>query len=330
MTDRPSIIPERLEEAIRWHTRLTSRDEGESDWQEFTLWLETNPENRIAYEQVEQISSSIDHLPMADAGAEPSPGLLPHRTAKSARRPSYLWLGAVVALAATVLLLVALPRQQPPLTGTEYSTRIGQTRSIRLADGSELDLNTATTLRALIDRSQRRVVLLRGEVLFHVAKDPALPFQILVAQQRLRVVGTVFDVLRTDHKLTVTVAQGRVLFSNASGGNAVSLLPGDQLVYRRESGLSITHVPAGTASAWRNGYLIYENASLRDIADDLSRYFTRKVVVADGPAASQKFSGILRMDREEAVLERLSHLLPITPASARGGVVLLRSSAAKD
>jgi transmembrane sensor len=233
-----------------------------------------------------------------------------------------------VALAAVLLLVIALPKQQS--REAEYRTRVGETRSIHLSDGSEVDLNTATALRTVIDSSQRVVVLVRGEALFHVAKNPALPFEVLLGQQRVRVLGTTFDILRTEHKLTIAVAEGRVLFSQAPSSKSVLLLSGDQLLYRLGSGASITHVPASTVSAWRNGYLAYDNATLSDIADDLNRYFKRKVVIADGPTGRQKFSGILRIDREEAVLNRLTHLLPVKAEYDRGDAILLRSSPAKD
>jgi transmembrane sensor len=328
MTGAPKFISEKLDDAIRWRTRLTSGGEDERDWQEFTRWLEASPENRKAYDYVDEISSSIDRLVSAGAAAEESLRAPIYNKPRSALRSPVLWFGSAVALAAALLLVVALPQQQS--REAEYSTRVGERRSVHLGDGSELDLNTATTLRTAIDSSRRRVVLVRGEALFHVAKNPALPFEVLMGQQRVRVLGTVFDVLRTDSQLRVTVAEGRVLFSKATPGKRVLLLSGDQLVYRPDAGTRISHVPAGTVSAWRNGYLVYENATLADITDDLNRYFKRKVIVGDGPTARQKFSGILRMDREEAVLNRLSHLLPIRTEYEHGNLVLLRSSAAKD
>jgi transmembrane sensor len=89
-------------------------------------------------------------------------------------------------------------------------------------------------------------------------------------------------------------------------------------------------VPASTVSAWRNGYVVYENATLADIAEDMNRYFTRRVVIADGLTSRRKFSGVLRMDREAAVLNRLSHLLPVKVEYNGGDTILLRSSAARD
>lgn len=327
MTDSPQPISDKLDEAIRWRTRLTAGDENQRDWHEFTLWLEESPENRQAYDYVDEMSSSIDRLMYAGANAELPLRLPLHSKLKSILRSPTFWAGSAVALAAVALLLVVAPTTQPPKEA-EFSTRVGQTRSVQLADGSELDLNTATSLRTAIDRSRRQVVLVRGEVLFHVSHNPALPFQVLIGQQRVRVVGTTFDILRTDRKLTIAVAEGRVLFSTAN--KKILLLSGDQLVYTKDAGTRTTHVPPSTVSAWRSGYLVYENATLADVTDDLNRYFKRKVLIADGLTARRKFSGILRMDREEAVLNRLSHLLPVKVEYDRGGAILLQSSAVRD
>jgi transmembrane sensor len=211
-----------------------------------------------------------------------------------------------------------------------YSTKIGQVQSVHLADGSQADLNTDSAINVEPGSGRRRVAVIRGEVLFHVAKDPAHPFDVLLGNQRVRVLGTIFDVVRADDQIRVTVAEGNVRFSEADGSLPTSLVAGDQLVYKPGSGTHLRHVPPATASAWRRGYLIYTDASLADVVADLNRYFTRKIVIADANAAHQRFSGVLHIDSEEAMLNRLSRLLPVRADRDSGGTLLLRAVRRKD
>src|SRR6478672_3352441 len=324
MIDASKPSPEVLRQAIAWHTRLTSGHEDEGDWREFTIWLEAQPENRLAYEHVEEFSSFLDTEGFSSLATEDLRTRRPGFRAGSLLRWRNLWLTAAVAGAAVLVLFVAIPARRQQIHAFEYSTRVGQTFSVRLADGSTADLNTMTTLRVEIGKVKRQVELFRGEVLFHVAKDRAHPFTVLLGRQAVRVVGTMFDVLRSQNRLIVTVAQGRVRFSN-NGMTPIALLSaGDQLVYSPDSGARLRQVNPNVASAWRRGYLVYENASMADIVEDLNRYFPRKVVIGDVAAGREKFSGVLRMDREEAVLGRLVRLLPLQP-TYRNGIILLHS-----
>ena len=329
MTEPTKFLSSRVQDAIAWQTRLTSGDEAESDWIEFTEWLEAGPENRLAYEQVEQFSGSLDGLPLASADREQSS--TPNFRAAFARKivqSPIPWVGAALAAAAVLLIVSGIPSGPPQVIAATYSTHVGETHSVRLADGSVLDLNTNTLIRTFLGNGQRRVSLIRGEVLFHVSKDSAHPFEVLIGSHKVQVIGTVFDVLRTDHKVSVTVAEGRVRFGNAGSGSAVTLTPSDQLVYRETIGVRVSRVPSNAASAWRNGYVVYENGTLADVVDDLNRYFKHKVHV-DTHTGQERFSGVLQMDREEDVLGRLTHLLPVKVEREGNAAVILRGSASK-
>jgi transmembrane sensor len=92
----------------------------------------------------------------------------------------------------------------------QYSTDIGERRSITLADGSTVDLNARSQLRVEFSDRERRVELLDGQALFQVAKDKARPFIVHSGDATVRAVGTQFDVYRKDSGTTVTVLEGRV------------------------------------------------------------------------------------------------------------------------
>lgn len=330
MTNLSKFPAETLEQAIAWHTRLTSGEETESDWNAFTQWLEASPEHQSAYEEVEEFSSSISEQAVLRTAAVEVPVKLRRNRAALASRLRPFWLAGAPALAVVLLLFVAIRQQRSEFSSIEYSTRIGEARSVRLADGSVVELNTATRLRVLIVSTERRVILVQGEALFHVVRNEGRPFEVSIGEHAIRVVGTVFDVMRMNAKLRVTVAEGRVNFSDTRTGQALSLLSGDQLVYTPESGPQVRHVSPNATAAWRKGYLVYENATLAEVIEDLNRYFARRIALADAGAARQRFSGALRLDREEVILNRLAHLLPITPDYSRNNVILLHSSPKKD
>lgn len=330
MTDFETPSSAKLDEAVAWHVRLGSDEADERVWQAFTAWLEAGEENRTAAERVEAFTADLDESIRA-AGAAEADGTLVRfsRRSRASSRSLYALAGAGAALAAAVALFVIFSgplRQQPAL---EYRTAIGGTKTVTLSDGSVVDLNTGTRIR--VSAKGRRVELIEGQALFHVAKDAAHPFVVSVGDRTIEDLGTVFDVLRNQATVTVTVAEGRVGFAESDAEPKVMLLPGDQLVYSERSGHGeLRHVNPNSALAWRNGYLIYQDAPLPSVVADINRYFSDRVVIGDSQAAAKRFSGVLRMDGEDAVLQRLSHLLPVEAVRRPDRSIALQTPKARD
>lgn len=91
-----------------------------------------------------------------------------------------------------------------------YATDVGEQRSIRLPDGSTVELNSRSRLRVRFTEAERTVELLEGQALFNVAKNPARPFIVRSDETRVRAVGTQFDVYKKRGGTIVTVVEGRV------------------------------------------------------------------------------------------------------------------------
>ena len=91
-----------------------------------------------------------------------------------------------------------------------YATGIGEQRSLALADGSTIELNTHSKIRVRFTADRRTIDLVEGQALFHVAKDKTRPFIVQSDGTKVRAVGTEFDVYRRMTGTTVTVIEGRV------------------------------------------------------------------------------------------------------------------------
>ena len=91
-----------------------------------------------------------------------------------------------------------------------YSTDVGEQRSLALADGSTVELNSRSRIKVQYTEHERHIDLLEGQALFHVAKNKWRPFIVTAADTRVRAVGTAFDVYKTSSGAVVTVVEGRV------------------------------------------------------------------------------------------------------------------------
>jgi transmembrane sensor len=322
--------------AVAWHVRLYAGDAGEEDWVAFAAWLQADDENRQAFDRVDILMADLEAAGEDLRAHFTAPAGLPGESGRHMRARWRAWGPALALIAATLVVFVGIGQGWfggIGGTGTpgrhDYATRIGETRAITLADGSVIHLNTDSKITVALGARTRDVTLDHGEVLFQVTRDPARPFIVTVGEQNVRVVGTVFNILRYGGKVTVTVARGVVEVHPARTGSAheaglsATLVAGHQLVH--EDGaptVQVRKVDPRAALSWREGHRTYDNASLRDIAGDLNRYFPVSVSVQNEAVAALRFSGVLKFDNEQAVLRRLEEFLPVTAEKTKGGIVL--------
>jgi transmembrane sensor len=303
-----------LDEAVAWHLRLGEADEG--SWAEFTEWLQADTANRFAFDKVEDLDAELDNAALHEPAAAERSVLPLFRQSRIGRFVPWVAAGALAA--SIVLAFVFL---SPAPRGVEYATKMGETRIVMLADGTRIDLNTAT--RLLVEN--RHVTLRTGEALFHVARNAQHPFTVTAGDRTLRDLGTVFDVLRNGGTLTVVVAEGSVGVSG--GGREVALGSGDKLIHSETTGSTqVEKIDPEQALAWTKGYLVYRNAPLSAVVRDLNRYFPTPVAL-DAGAADERFTGVLKIDNQAAILERLSRFLPVRVEHEKNGGIILRAVA---
>ena len=131
-----------------------------------------------------------------------------------ALRRRRFWRGAAIGAslaAAAAVAMVLWP--EPTLPGTApnaTSLPPNVPRQIALADGSIVELNRDSEVLPQFTRTERRVILLKGEAHFSVTKDPTRPFIVRAGHVDVRAVGTAFNVLVQSDAVQVSVTEGKV------------------------------------------------------------------------------------------------------------------------
>ena len=285
------------EQAIAWAVR--TGDPAFDDWEAFTRWVEQDPAHALAYDEavstVAEAAEALRSLPQAQNDDERP------ATATTRRR----WLGG--AIAAGVALAVGLGTWQ--FQGRSYAveTAPGETRMIALADGGEIAL--AGGSRIVLDRSDARAASLeRGQALFTIRHDEEAPFRLMVGEDTVVDVGTIFDVKRVRDGMTVAVAEGAVVF-NPERQN-VHLAPG-QILTRSAEDYRVEAIAVGQVGEWREGRITFQDATLADVAADLTS--ATGVAFSAAPAPSQRrVSGSLLVAPVKADPRSVGPLLGVT------------------
>ena len=253
-------------------------------------WLAQSVLHRVAFLRLEAGQERIERL-AGLAGAKSHP---PRAQSRAPFLPVILRIAAVFAIVAIAGALTANYMMRPH--DRFYSTPIGGHETVRFADGSQIELNTATSIRARMTTQERIVWLEKGEAFFHIKHDPLHPFVVMAGRHRVTDLGTEFLVKSGPKQLQVTVVQGQVSFDtpdSLSRSQAVLLTPGD-VATASAGNVSIAMVSTRALNdelSWRHGVLVFDNATLADAAREFNRYNREKLIVADPAAASMTIVG---------------------------------------
>jgi transmembrane sensor len=306
--------------AADWVARL-SGEPVEADWLAFEAWLNADAGHRPAYDRALALSLSIDDQAPSLADRVDTVGRRPAPPSRTARQ--VYWGAALMSVAAVAVTLGVLqPRPAPK--AEVYVTAKGERRDIVLSDGTHVALNAASRLSVTMQRDRRELTLAPGEAAFQVVHDPARPFVVHLGDRDLRDVGTEFDASHEGGMIRVTVREGMVAVLRPGAGRSLSLGPGSRLEHKEGSlDTVVMAADADDAFSWRTGRLIYRGRPLSDVAADLNRYGEDEVRVT-GRAANLKFTGVLAIGDQPAMIRRLTDLLPVTASPPRkDGVILL-------
>jgi transmembrane sensor len=283
------------------------------------------------------------------------PGLVPAALTDAHRRWAR-W--RAYAAAASVLLIMigsAYTYFSGAFTGDRYSTAVGGLDVVHLIDGSQVTLNTDTSLRVVMTKGLRRIELNKGEAFFDVAHDGSRPFVVYAGNKRVMAVGTKFSVRRESDDVQVVVTEGRV--SLATDGPHVFPSPGAlpngsgeivPAISGAEPGTGAAYPPvtllragAGARTAntevlvhqqtaaeseallsWRNGYIAFRDTTLADAVNEFNRYNARKIVIDDVTIADIRIGGNFRANNTAAFLSLLQSGFPIAAEQDSDKVVL--------
>lgn len=290
-------------EAAGWLARVDRGLDGEEDVA-FARWKDADIEHRIVFQQLQAVWQRADRL----AGLrQPSHAI--------ARLPRNLPRGVMLKAAAIAAVLVVCAGvglsffQARDIPLQRFETAIGAQRSLDLADGTHVELNTDTVIHASLTAKTRTVTLDRGQAYFEVVHDANYPFVVIAGDHRITDLGTKFSVKRDGDRVTVVVKEGEVRVERVADDHVSAPVVAERnmVVIARRSETLIAMKPAqeiDNAMLWRSGMLSFNQEPLAAVAEDINRYNVRKMEVV-GPARDIRIGGSFRSDNIEGFTQLL-------------------------
>jgi transmembrane sensor len=196
----------------------------------------------------------------------------------------------------------------------EMSAPLGSRIKFSLPDGSFGWLNSGSTIKYSLNFNQKREVQLSGQAFFDVIHQDDNKFVVRTKYLDIEDKGTAFDVAAYDNEdqVDITLERGSVLLKNDKFTAPVEMKPNEQVNFNHTSQkLTKTVVIAQNISAWKEGKLVLRNASLDELAKQLSRWYNVEVRTNNLKDTSFRYRATFENENLEEVLRLLKLTSPL-------------------
>jgi len=272
---------------------------------QFYSWKAQSPEHKQAYDEVTGFLDNTDFIHALSEAKLSSEG---NELADFKQSKQSYWLPSAIAACLGLLAILFDPFI---FLQADYQSEVGSQKTIYLSDGSEVILNTDSAIAIDFNDDERRVRLLKGEAYFAVYSNKDKPFIIDSGETETEVLGTKFIVKNSASGDAVSVIEGLVKVSSLNHDQSIQVRP-EQQVVNSPSGLKpVTAIKSKDVSAWLNHRLVYKNAPLVQVINDLERYLSTTIFIQDKLLSDYKINARLDISEPKQVLAILQKTLPI-------------------
>jgi biopolymer transport protein ExbD len=215
------------------------------------------------------------------------------------------------------------------------STPMGGKFKVILPDGSLVVLNAASTLKYPVHFDEKlRKVSFTGEAYFEIAKledkrKKRVPFYVYSNDQIVEVLGTHFNINSYDNEeySKTTLLEGSVkIINEKSAAPAKILKPGQQAVIKRgDIQTKIMIADEAQALAWKDGYFLFKNTNIKDVVNELERWYNIDIQYEDAMEFENITGYISRNVKISSVLKMLQ-LSGIVNYEISGSTIIIKGS----
>ncbi|MFL9610511.1 FecR domain-containing protein [Methylobacillus sp. Pita2] len=292
-------------QAAEWFVLIDSGEATPQELVAFEQWRGADPAHEQAWQQAQRISGLASNLPQQT-------GSTLRRKTRLDRRKAIKQLAILIAAVPAGWLGWRTGEQQGWLA--DYRTAAGEQRRIVLADGTVIQLNTATRVDIDYNAASRTVHLRGGEILITTAPDPDAqrngkprPFIVQTAYGRVQPLGTRFVVRHIDDHVFVAVQEGAVQISN---GARTDILHANEETRFDADAIDQPQALSPRELNWTRGVISADETRLGDFIAELARY-RPGILRCDPAVADIRVTGAYQLQDTDAILLNLAKVFPV-------------------
>lgn len=317
------------EEAIAWFV-VRQDAEGFTRQEEFERWRARSADHAASYARIERLYR--DAAILEGSGRFGKGRNAPAVTATIARRwrVPLVAASAAVAVASLGLLLHVWSGGEAPASQSSPAQVLasdrGAIRSIHLADGSTIILDTASRVDVRLSESQRHFAVVTGRARLDLVND-GRPFVVTAAQEEIAGEAALLDVESSGEVgqavLWRGAAQARPLWHDATfRPDSATLRRATVRVLGPHGGHQGTSRDAAGSRDWPSGWAEYRALPLGTLVEVVNSYGHTPLRIDDPAVASTLVSGRFRLTDPEAVAQRLADVFDLAITRRVDGIHL--------
>ncbi len=206
----------------------------------------------------------------------------------------------------------------------EIKTQNGEKKSLMLRDGSRIHLNSSSklTLPDDFDAAERSIEV-EGEAYLSVTHNNSKPFKVKCGNTVTIVRGTEFNIKNRGTTVSVVVVKGIVETYDIASSKKIRLKKGEAGSYDNVNGLSVPKkADIRYALAWRNDKLSFSHTSLKEVMDEIERFYNVKVIFQEESLKEKTITGYFNTDSMTNLLSIISITLDISISYSNGVVTV--------
>jgi ferric-dicitrate binding protein FerR (iron transport regulator) len=199
-----------------------------------------------------------------------------------------------ISIAASILLLISIGFYfTTTASKVKHKTNYGEILNIKLQDGSNVTLNSNSSLSYY--KNESRKVWLTGEAFFQVDKKVTTnaKFWVLTEDLSVEVYGTSFNVNNKNKKTDVFLEEGNIWLKLKNGGDK-KMVPGNYISYSSEKRkvLEDKNIFNPTIkTSWKDGSLLFENLTLESAMKKIEETYGYSIVFKDNQSKKVLITG---------------------------------------
>lgn len=276
-------------------------------------WIDDNPKNRSYFKELQFYwqSEGASRQITIDVEKGYKQLAVKRQSRKRSIRINLMRYAAVVAMliATSLVSYVFLPlSNQMIVENFDESDKY-----LELPDGTIITLAKGGTLEynKFFD-GKERLVHLKGEAFFDVAKDKSKPFIVTTNYTRTRVVGTSFRIKEGDVNTLIDVKTGIVDFMEASNpSNKVRLVKGEMAEFVDKQKVVLKGSLENDKSLLEISHLEYKNEKLATICKDLSEVFNMNIKLNEERLEQMSLNAKFENQNIDSILETIAYTLDL-------------------
>jgi ferric-dicitrate binding protein FerR (iron transport regulator) len=314
-------------EARAWLLTLTSGRATEADAQAFREWLRADPRRQAAFAAQKQLWRDLGPAVQAVV-AEGAHDRTRNRTRNRARNGAGtpLMTGRRVFLGGALAASAAYLAFKPPLglwpgldtLGADYRTAAGEQRRVALGDALDVQMNTLTRINVASGTDGAVIELADGEAEIRSGAQAAV---VVAGKGRITAKDAVFNVRYIGGEARLCCLSGVVRLAHEQG--VFDVVANRELRYDDSRVMPPVQVDPAVVTAWRQGWLVFNQQPLAQVVDELNRYRRGRLVLMNEQLGRRlvqaRFSLAQVADAERLIRDAYGAHVTRLPA----GVVLL-------